>query len=233
MPLPSTAAYVPPDNQRHPDYVPTPPTEQALPQQEQGTRPARAVPYELHVHGAADLSTGVFNIDFRNAGKTAVFQVRSGNSTLGPWIYTVGSGHELSDSFAIAANNLTAYDLSVYGPNGFLRAFKGSVTGSGKSNLDIRSAYDIRRNGIILTIRNLSASKTEVRVTDAYTGETLKQTLRPNESLENGWYLDRSFGWYDLTVSTESDSSFSHQLAGHVETGNDSVTDPAIASNNL
>ena len=233
VPLPSTAAYVPPDNQRHPDYVPTPPTEQALPQQEQGTRPARAVPYELHVHGAADLSTGVFNIDFRNAGKTAVFQVRSGNSTLGPWIYTVGSGHELSDSFAIAANNLTAYDLSVYGPNGFLRAFKGSVTGSGKSNLDIRSAYDIRRNGIILTIRNLSASKTEVRVTDAYTGETLKQTLRPNESLENGWYLDRSFGWYDLTVSTESDSSFSHQFAGHVETGNDSVTDPAIASNNL
>jgi len=230
VPLPSTAAYVPPDNQRHPDYKPVPPAEQALPQQEKGTRPARALPYELHVHGSVDFSNGAFNIDFRSAGKTAVFQVRSGNSTLGPWIYTVGSGHELSDSFAITANSLTAYDLSVYGPNGFLRAFKGSIAGGNSSNLDIRSAYDVRRNGIILTIRNLSASKTEVRVTDAYTGETLKQDLKPSESLENGWFLDRSFGWYDLTVTTESDSSFSQQLAGHVESGSDSVTDPAIAS---
>ena len=48
VPLPSTIAYVPPDNDRHPDYVPVPPTNQALPQQEPGTRPARALPYELH-----------------------------------------------------------------------------------------------------------------------------------------------------------------------------------------
>ncbi len=90
VPLPSTTAYVPPDNDRHPDYIPTPPTNQSLPAQEPGTRPARALPYELHVHGRADFSSGVFHIDFNNAGKTAVFQVRSGNSTQGPWIYTVG-----------------------------------------------------------------------------------------------------------------------------------------------
>ncbi len=69
-----------------------------------------------------------------------------------------------------------------------------------------------------------------MRVADAYTNETLKQKLKPNETLENGWYLDRSHGWYDLTVTTESDSSFQYQFAGHVETGSDSVTDPAIAS---
>ena len=31
VPLPSTVAYIPPDNQKHPDYVPVPPTVQALP----------------------------------------------------------------------------------------------------------------------------------------------------------------------------------------------------------
>ncbi len=36
--LPGTAAYVPPDRVRHPDYVPTPPTTGAVPQQEKGTR---------------------------------------------------------------------------------------------------------------------------------------------------------------------------------------------------
>jgi len=45
--LPSTASYEPPDTDRHPGFVPTPPTNQAMPEQEPGTRPARALPYEL------------------------------------------------------------------------------------------------------------------------------------------------------------------------------------------
>jgi phospholipase C len=229
-PLPSTTAYAPPDNNRHPDYVPTPPANQSLPVQEPGTRRARALPYELNVVGHADLASGVFNIHFRNAGKAAVFQVRSGNSTQGPWTYTVDRGHEVADSFAIAANNLTAYDLSVYGPNGFLRTFQGSISGKGKSNLDIRSAYDTQHNGIVLTIRNLDTTTTEVRLTDAYANQTFSRNLKPGETLEHSWDLHRTYGWYDLTVSTESDASFKYQLAGHLETGSDSVTDPMIAS---
>ena len=124
VPLPSTVAYIPPDTDRHPDYVPTPPTDQALPLQETGTRPARPVPYELHVHGTANFSDGTFEIHFGNAGKTAVYQVRSGNSALGPWSYTVGSGAAVSDTWQITANSLSTYDLSVNGPNGFLRAFR-------------------------------------------------------------------------------------------------------------
>jgi phospholipase C len=227
--LPSTTAYIPPDDNRHPNYTPTPPTEQALPAQEQGTRPARALPYELYAHGDTDFSTGSFNLHFANLGKAAALQVRSGNSSTGPWTYTVGRGHELSDNFAVTAEGLTAYDLSAYGPNGFLRAFKGAVAKQ-SAHLEVRNAYEIQGNGIVLFIRNLGLSKTEVRVTDAYTGDTFKQTLHPGEALERTWHLDHSHGWYDLTVTVESDASFSRQLAGHVETGNDSVTDPAIAS---
>jgi phospholipase C len=42
--------------------------------------------------------------------------------------------------------------------------------------------------------------------------------------------LHESFGWYDMTVGVDSDASFQRQLAGHVEAGKPSMTDPAIAA---
>jgi phospholipase C len=42
--LPNTASYEPPNTDRYPDYVPTLPANQTLPQQEPGTRPTRATP---------------------------------------------------------------------------------------------------------------------------------------------------------------------------------------------
>ena len=230
VPLPSTIAYIPPDNDRHPDYVPTPPTDQALPVQETGTRPARPVPYELHVHGTANFSDGTFEIHFGNAGKTAVYQVRSGNSALGPWAYTVGTGAAVSDVWQITANRLSTYDLSVNGPNGFLRAFQGSVSGEDKANLHVRTSYDPQSNGITLHLSNRGTDTVDVRVTDAYTGATHSQNLKPGEWADRHWSLPRSYGWYDLVVEVESDSTFRYQLAGHVETGEESRTDPAIAS---
>ncbi len=144
--LPSTDSYAPPSaaiaaGTRYPDYVPPVPVNQSMPTQEKGTRPARPVPYDLHVHGEADFANGTFRIRFANRGKTAVLQVRSGNSSLGPWTYTIGSGAEVSDSFPLTANSLTGYDLSVHGPNGFLRSFKGSIAGTDKANLDLRSQF--------------------------------------------------------------------------------------------
>ena len=50
---------MPPDHNRHPDYVPAPPANPALPRQEKGVRPARALPYAPVVDGRA--SSGRFN----------------------------------------------------------------------------------------------------------------------------------------------------------------------------
>jgi hypothetical protein len=35
-------------------------------------------------------------------------------------------------------------------------------------------------------------------------------------------------GWYDLIVKVSGDASFRYQLAGHVETGKESISDPAL-----
>ncbi len=227
VPLPSTIAYEPPDDNRHPDYIPAVPADQALPQQEPGTRPARALPYELHANGEAT-TQGPLQLRFHNTGKAAaVFQVRSGNGLTGPWTYTVGVGDEVSDSFGTSSD--TSYDLSVYGANGFLRTFAGSY-GKSSANLTVKSIYITGSEGIILEVHNHGTTAERVHVIEAYSGKTTTVWLDPHQSFEHFWQLEKSFGWYDLSVTASSDASFQRQLAGHVETGKDSVTDPAIGA---
>jgi phospholipase C len=230
--LPDTSKYVPSDNARHPDYVPSPPANQAMPAQEPGTRPARAVPYELHVTGEADFSNGTVAIRFGNSGKAgAVFQVRSGDGETGPWTYTVGPGAHLSEVWAFTANGRTDYDLSVFGPNGFFRAFKGSLaTASHKANLAVEVAYDVDRCGVTLELENRATAAGRLRVTDAYTGQTATLLLAPGERHQRRWAVESSFGWYDLTIHVEADPGFERRLAGHVETGRDGVSDPALGA---
>ena len=95
------------------------------------------MPYEVHVLGEADFGEGAVRMHLGNSGKAAaVFQVRSANDTNGPWTYTVRRR-----DLGIRADGQTAYDLSVYGPNGFFRSFKGSISGRDKVNLTVRASY--------------------------------------------------------------------------------------------
>jgi phospholipase C len=226
--LPGTAAYEPPNQNRYPDYVPTPPANQALPEQEPGTRPARALPYELHVEGEVNASQGGLRLFLRNKGKAgAVFQVRSGAGQTGPWTYTVGAGDETSDSFG--ARSATSYDFSVYGPNGFLRTFGGGLA-AGSANITVNAIYDKESEGIALAIRNHGSSAEKVSIFDAYSGLTRTLVLHAHDSVTYVSQLLESFGWYDLAVRVDSDALFERQLAGHVETGRPSMSDPAIGA---
>ena len=53
-------------------------------------------------------------------------------------------------------------------------------------------------------------------------------TLRPGTAAHSVWDLRGSDHWYDLTVTLADDPTFIQRLAGHVETGRPSRTDPAI-----
>jgi phospholipase C len=230
VPLPSTVAYIPPDNQRHPDYVPVPPAVQALPAPEPGIRPARALPYELHVREMADFRNGVVNLRFGHTGKVAVvYQVYSGDSQTGPWTYTVAPDTELSDSWDLSANAQTEYDLSVFGPNAFLRVFKGSISGT-KANLVTNIIYDVNNDGVILGIVNHGQESIAVSIVSSYSKITTTHWLKQNGEVREFFSLHSSYGWYDFTISTTSDPSFERRLAGHLESGRDSMTDPAIGT---
>ena len=229
-PLPSTEAFAPPaadiaGGVRHPDFDPGVPAQQTLPVQEPGLRRARPLPYDIEADGAVE--GGAFRIRFANPGAAAAWlQVRSGNPADAPRGYTVGTRDSLSDTFAAAADG--SYDLSVHGPNGFFRSFKGSIA-AGRTSLEITATRE-GSAAVILTVVNRSGEAAKVTVTSAYGGPSVTHHLSHGGSFEKLWSLEKSFGWYDLTVTVEGDAGFEARVAGHVETGEESVSDPAIAT---
>ena len=196
-----------------------------VPAQEKGIRPARALPYSLHAHATVNTSTSIVVLTFLNAGSaTAVFQVRSGNPSDVVRNYTVEPGKKLSDSWKVA----TTYNLSVYGPNGFIRYFNGSV-GAGAAILKVSNSYDTANGGSIgWSVTNIAASVAEVSVLNAYTGNISSANLGSSQTLAEDLSLGQFHGWYDLIITAGEDPTFQYRLAGHVETGEDSFTDPAL-----
>jgi phospholipase C len=196
-----------------------------VPPQETGIRPARALPYELDVHSMVQGST--VTLQFLNSGEQgAVFQVRSGSTTDPVRNYTVEAGKTLSGTFMVSGS----YDLKVYGPNGFTRFFKGSV-GNGAAALQVDADFGDRdddERSLELSVRNGGPTKATVTVLDAYSGDTKTRVLRPGEHADFEPSPERFGHWYDLIVTVAQDKSFEYRLTGHIETGRDSISDPAM-----
>jgi phospholipase C len=227
--LPDTDAYLPTDLKRQPNYALAVPAAQQMPKQEKGVRPARALPYVPYAHGRVKVSDGSFGIDFFNTGRASVvYQVRSALGAHAPRSYTVEPGKSLSGVWPVKALSLAAYALEVHGPNGFLRAFKGGVDQL-STRLLVRAAYDEARSDIILSITNQTEHACAVRVADQYApGHAERRRLSVGETALMRCSLERTRGWYDLLVTVDGDSVYSCQLAGHLENGRHSVSDPAM-----
>ena len=158
-------------------------------------------------------------MSFINTGSAAaVFHVRSGNPADPVRYYTVEPGKQLTGS---------SYDLSVYGPNGFARYFKGSLS-SGAAALDVVSQYLKEGHGAIdLKITNVGANRAEISIQDAYSGDSSQRFLQPGQTFEVKSVLNQTYGWYDWIITVAGDPLV-YRLAGHVETGKDSISDPAL-----
>ncbi|GGQ38206.1 phosphocholine-specific phospholipase C [Streptomyces mutabilis] len=223
--LPDTDAYEPPDRERHPDYRPTPPAEPDMPRQERGLRPARPLRYVPHVDGAVDAAAGKLTLTFASGPRAgAAFLVTSGNRTDGPWTYTTEAGKSIADTWNSVYSG-GSYDLTVHGPNGFLRAFRGAGKATGPEVTARHAGDDLR-----LTFTNAGSGTARLRVVDAYGGRSRTVTVRPGATVHHTVDLARSRRWYDVTVTSEPDPAFLRRLAGHVENGRPGVSDPAIVT---
>jgi phospholipase C len=160
----------------------------------------------------------------RNTGAaTAVFQVRTtGNAQ--PRSFTVESGKDLTDSWDAESG----YDLAVHGPNGFFRRFRGGDPGTSHAKLDVEPSYDLGHNTIVLAISNGGSERARVMVRDGYASRRTELSLDPGATDRSHWSWSRTRGWYDLVVTTPGDPSLEYRFAGHVEDGEDSITDPAM-----
>jgi phospholipase C len=228
--LPTTLAYLPSSLVRQPDYVVTAPASGTLPKQESGVRPARALPYDLHVHANADTADGSFQIQFSNSGKAAgVFHVRAGDGSVVPRSYTVEAGKELIGIWPVKSVGKTLYDFAVHGPNGFYRSFKGSTSAvANAALLEVRASGGEKNEDFLLALRNLTNAVAQVSVVDKYTGERSRLKLTQRHTAALRLPLESTAGWYDFVITVEGDSSFEYRIAGHLENGRHSSTDPAM-----
>lgn len=226
--LPDTDAYEPPDRERHPDYRPTPPADPGMPRQERGTRPTRPLRYAPHVDGAVDTAAGKFTLAFASGPRAgAAFLVTSGNRTDGPWTYTTEAGKDIADTWNSAYSG-GSYDLTVHGPAGFLRVFRGANEVAGPAGPEVTARH--RGDDLRLTLTHTGTGTVRLRIANAHDGRTRSVTVRPGATVHHTVGLARSRRWYDVTVTSETAPAFLRRFAGHVENGRPGTSDPAIVT---
>ncbi|MCA8096600.1 phosphocholine-specific phospholipase C [Burkholderia contaminans] len=233
-PLPDTSQYRSiADQQCTSQPAPTvPATPSPIDPQEPGVRPARALPYELHVNASVYGGTKL-RIEFANRGNQgAHFHVYATNRTDGPWRYTVGARRVLHADFDLTVTN-GAYTFAVYGPNGFVRVFSGNVSAPAApqrnpAQPEVKAGYDVANGNLYLKLRNHGGAHVTLTLTDnAYGAPSRQVTLHGGDERVEQWMLASSHQWYDVTVSDGAAGTFSRRFAGHIENGRPSYSDPA------
>jgi phospholipase C len=211
------------------------PLDPQLPRQASGTRPSRALPYELHTSARVAPLDGTVQLLMANTGTAAaVFHVYDKlNLDRLPRRYMVEAGKTLDDAWMAGRDNSGFYDLWVLGPNGFHRHFKGdlgSLRGADAPGPEVRVCYDIANGNVYLEMRNTGARACRFTVrAKAYRDDgPWTATVQPGGKAEQHWALASSGAWYDFVVTCDADAAWARRFAGRVETGRPSVSDPAM-----
>jgi len=215
--------------------TPATPTSLVAPVQASGVRPARALPYDLQAHATVG-TTGV-TLRFENTGEAgAVFHVYNRLSLAeAPRRYTVEAGKQIDGSWTMTPG--AAYDLWVLGPNGWHRHVAGTLPRAGtvQPRPEVRVQADRVNLELVLTLSNSGTS----------TATFTLQALRYGDDATRIWAvpagstqtvrvpLERDHRWYDHLLRVKELTGFGRRLAGHVENGEPSVSDPAMGGTAL
>ncbi|MDB5211457.1 MAG: phospholipase phosphocholine-specific, partial [Sediminibacterium sp.] len=219
-----------------------------LPKQENGTRSSNALPYELYSH--CNISKDKRSVTIRMKSGNNVFGKKASGSPfqifaqgkykqelVRTWDYAVVPGDTLQDNWEINDFENGQYHLRVYGPNGFSRAFMGNQQ---DPELAIACSYEHRSAGaktlsgnIAIQLTNNGSEVLTIEIADnAYATGKRTIVLSPSGTAKAKQTaivnLQKSFGWYDLSVSVKGNEIYQQVFAGRVETGRPSKTDPLM-----
>lgn len=197
-----------------PRWTPTPPTEQRMPLQESGTRPARALPYQPDAYTTVNPETGSLTVHLVNAGAAST------HLALYPYAGEFDEPRhydllgEVDDTVALSDR---VYSLTLLGPNGFRREFSGA-TDSAAASLDVSTTIDAGSRALVLTANNSGSRALSVDVD----GDRRKLAA----GARGRWAVASVDGWYQATVTVDEDPEFKRVLVGHIENGRTSVSQP-------
>jgi phospholipase C len=232
-----------------------PVTTNAMPKQEAGTKPARPLPYQPNANldgftvagnGAVEARLSFSNNapHVRRASHFAVYNNAAPDQSLAdyparfPGQFTVDPSQHVWNKTVPASVEIGAgsgagtYDLTVTGPNRFLRHFTGDVNAAGRV-AQVEAAYYqggfAPKPKLSLVLTNAGTSTmTFTVVSNNYSSDRPKtyrvsprgSAMHSADPLGNG----NGNGWYDLTVTIGGDPSWSRRYTGHLEDGTNSVT---------
>jgi len=198
--------------------------------QEPGTRPSRALPYELHVDAMLG-NTHTLDLEFRNSGSQGVvyhvYDKRHPERI--PRRYTVEAGKVLADAWPVE-DGQGACELWVYGPNGFVRMFREEPRAVAGTQCTLR--YAPASDEVLLHLHNQGEQPATLEIRDeSYgLGGPWQLTLAPGEQLERALSVKASAHWYDFTVNETARPGFQRRFAGRMETGRHGLSDPAFGT---
>ncbi len=206
---------------------PSVPSRQRLPGQEPGQRAARALPYAFDAGMIWQPERGL-HVRIANQGTAAVALNTWASGLRPPRAYTVEAGCSIEDLWPPSGEG--RYALAIHGPNGFLRTIRGHHADARSPRLEVRTGFDAAGGQLLVMLRNIGDSRCTLQLRDHY-----RRDARQRLVLERGaarilaWPTAPQDHWYDLEIAAHGDALFSYRLAGHVETGAASRSDPAMA----
>jgi len=212
------------------------------PKQEQGTKPACALPYQINADAVVvgneieltfNSSKTPFGSEIETVG--APFTMNTVASFKGvqgkTWAYAVKAGDTITDKIAIEDFDNEVYDFRITGPNGFYRHFTGN-----KKNPRISIKAKAEQSGLVtkkltgnlgFSIENKDIVPVSIQIIDnKYKAVTRNVTLKPKSTTEVLLNLSKSAHWYDFSVVQPGNNVFKHRYSGKIETGEITITDP-------
>ena len=233
--LPNTSAVIGMD---YCNTLPSPiPETNGAPAQEPGTK-ARPLPYQPNANltgfttgtsGAIQASITLANEGPQATSGTHFYVYANSGNPNGPWPYTVAGTASRVVTVDIGAGlGNGAYDLTVIGPNRFLRTFTGNATSAGAqagATVGYSEAWNGEQTGLILQLANGSPAPATFTVKSNYY-RVGKRTYKvgPGGTQQQDLTPLTADGWYDFTVTVSTDPAWSRRFTGHLENGEVSTT---------
>ncbi|WP_175943417.1 phospholipase C, phosphocholine-specific [Caballeronia sp. BCC1704] len=216
--------------------IPSATEHSTLPRQATGTRPSRALPYELHTTARIAAGRQSVTLEFANGSTNAagaVFHVYDKNHLdVPPRRYVVEAGKTLAGTWTIPAGDSGRYDLWIVGPNGYHRQFSGDLRDvSSAANPEIQVCYQpCDSSWVMVKLHNRGTQACTFTVEAlAYRNDGPWTVLVPANSVsELSWAVTNSGNWYDFSVTSNASTAFKRRFAGRIENGKDLTSDPAM-----
>jgi phospholipase C len=198
----------------------TPPAEgaQKMPAQEPGTRPHRPTLYQLHADVTVNRNTSQVTATLTNTGRLgasfAIYPDAYLPFTSTPVTVQPGSPGSYVWEAALIGGR---YAFSVYGPDGFLTSFAGTVVPAGQNAGPVPAVTAaLRSTAVELTLA--SDGHTDIVYTVAkndYQGNTKKVTVNGGRAKTVSWPANQD-GYYDVVITADTSDGFRRRYAGRI-----------------